>query len=311
MKKSWILIWLFIFSSLPETIAQNYWKSPPLYDYGNALKRKFIITTPGNMGPNALPVPEIKKGLVGNSMYVKAGGELHFGKGDFTRNAVASLYYPVVPGKVAVEVYGIPYEAYTLSESIKKERRILDVNCEGHTWGDYYFGTIIQVLKDHQKLPDLALALTCKTASGGSLLNARFTDAPAYFFDLSLGRDLLLNHGKIDKLRLYGSGGLYVWQTNSDYHPQDDAILYGLGCETQLGNLRLNQVLAGYHGYLDMRDKPMVIRNQVSWQFPHFNYSLEYQAGLNDYNYNSLKLTVSYFPFRNKEEVLDMLAENQ
>ena len=293
---SWIL-------SLPQTVfAQNYWKLPPLYDYGNALKRKFIITTPGYMGPNALPVPEIRKGLVEDNMYVKAGGETHFGEGDFTRNVYAKVYYPVVPGKVAIEVYGIPYEVYDLTEETKKERRILDVNCSGHTWGDYYFSTIIQLTKNKPVLPDMALAFSCKTASGKSILNARYTDAPAYFFDVSFGKDLQLPVTGIDKFRIYGTAGFYVWQTNSDQHPQDDAFLYGLGCETQLGKWRFNQVLAGYNGYLEMGDRPSVFRSQITRQQSFFNYSLEYQLGLRDYQFSSFKLCVAFFPFRSKPE---------
>ena len=309
--KSWryllFISWLYF---LPATgCAQNYWKQTPLYDYGNTLKRKFIITTPGNMGPNALPVPEIKKGLVGKNLYVKAGGELHFGQGDFTRNVTAAFYYPVVPEKVAVEIYGIPYEKYTVNERLKRERRILDENCEGHTWGDYYVGTTLQLLKDHASIPDMALAFTFKTASGNSLLNARFTDAPAYFFDLSMGRGFTLNHPQFRKLRLYGTGGFYVWQTNSDQHPQDDAFLYGLGCETEFGNWRLNQVFAGYNGYLNMRDRPSVFRFQVLRQQTLFNYTLEYQAGLNDFNYHSLKFGVAYFPFRKPKESLPEIVK--
>src|SRR5688572_13916662 len=300
--KSWPhLLFLFWILLLPEYgCAQNYWKSPPLYDYGNALKRKFIITTPGYMGPNALPVPEVKKGLVEDNFYVTAGSEVHIGEGDFTRNAYAKIYYPVVPGKVAFEVYGLPYEVYTLTEQTKQERRILDVNSSGHTWGDYYFSTIIQLTKDKPVIPDLTLAFSCKTASGGSILNARFTDAPAYFFDLSFGKDLKIPITVVKRFRVYGTGGFYVWQTNSDHHPQDDAVLYGLGMETQLRKWRFNQVLAGYNGYLDMRDRPSVIRFQATRQQPLFSYGLEYQVGLRDYQFSSFKFLVTFFLLRNK-----------
>src|SRR6478735_1334132 len=225
MKIGCFLLFFFgILGSWQRVSAQNYWKTPPLWDYGNALTRKFIITTPGYMGPNALPVPEIKKGVVGNNFYLKAGGEVQFGNGDLTRNTTAALYYPIVPGKVAVELYGIPYEAYTLTEGIKQKRRILDQNNAGHVWGDYYVGTILQVVKDKVYLPDIALAFTLKTASGNHLLNARFTDAPAYFFDLSFGKEFRFKRSAlIQSARIYGSGGLYIWQTNSDNYPQDDA----------------------------------------------------------------------------------------
>lgn len=310
MKVGWLFSCVYLLvSTWSEVTAQNYWQLPALSDYGNTLKRKYIITTPGNMGPNALPVPELRKGLVGDYFYFRAGGELHFGNGDFTRNLTTDFYYPVVPGKVAVELYAIPYEAYTVTDALKEKRRILDENNAGHAWGDYYISTIIQVAKDKVYLPDVTLAFTFKTASGNHLLNARFTDAPAYYFDLAFGKDIKFNQASwFQKLRIYGCGGLYIWQTNNEVHPQDDAILYGLGYDLQAKKWNLSQRFGGYYGYLNLRDRPQVLRNQLTWQQTRLYYFFEYEAGLHDFDFRSFKAGITVFPFRKKVETLPTLA---
>jgi hypothetical protein len=288
----WLLLWAPSILAQTKAIYRNYWDQVPLKGMGNTLNKKYIITTPGYMGPNALPVPDIKKGLVENEMYFRMGGEVHFGKGDHTENLQAKFYYPIVPGKIAMELYGVPYEYFTLNDEIKQFRRIQDSASTGHTWGDVYFGTVIQVIKDKHAWPDLALTLTCKTASGNNLILARFTDSPGYFFDMSMGKNIPVK-GK-QWLRLYGAAGFYVWQTNSDSHRQDDALMYGLGAQATFKYWQINNVWAGYNGYLHYRDKPMVYRFQLTRRQQRFQYYFEYQAGLHNFNYNSFKLGATY-----------------
>ena len=62
-------------------------------------------------------------------------------------------------------------------------------SAEGIEGGDFYFSTLIQLVKNHQKIPDILLSLNFKTSSGTGLENARFTDASAYFFDVSFHKE--------------------------------------------------------------------------------------------------------------------------
>ncbi len=67
------------------------------------------------------------------------------------------------------------------------ERRVRYLDGKGTANGDFYFSTIIQLLKK-EKLPEVALRMACRTASGNNLGSARYTDAPGYFLDISLGK---------------------------------------------------------------------------------------------------------------------------
>jgi len=46
----------------------------------------FIEIAPGYMGPNALPVPEVSKGIIDNELRAEVGIQAHFGDGDDTQN---------------------------------------------------------------------------------------------------------------------------------------------------------------------------------------------------------------------------------
>jgi hypothetical protein len=288
-----LLLWL-----APAALAQNYWKLTPNIGLGNTVREKYIITTPGYMGPNALPIPEVNKGLVNPNTNFKVSAETHNGKGDNTQNMYAQIYYSVVPGKIAIKLYGVPIEHFSLTDNAKQNRRILNSKNTGYTIGDLYFSSELQLIKSSRFFPDAVLTLTCKTASGNNLRLARFTDAPAYSFDVAFGKDLNIPVKGFKAARIYGSGGFFAWQTNSDIHRQDDAMSYGVGLETNYLQWKLNQVFAGYIGYINLRDKPSVYRLQLARQEKHFNYGLEFQYGLTDFNYTTYKVSVTCYPFR-------------
>ena len=47
---------------------------------------RYIVISPGFMGPNALPVPEIKKGIIENRIEFELSQQNHFSKHDKTFN---------------------------------------------------------------------------------------------------------------------------------------------------------------------------------------------------------------------------------
>ena len=69
--------------------------------------------------------------------------------------------------------------------------------------------------------------------AASSLGMARYTDAPAYYFDLSFGKPILPG------IKWTGMLGFYSRQIISDRHGQNDAFLFGTGAELYTRSLRL------------------------------------------------------------------------
>jgi hypothetical protein len=236
----------------------------------------YIIYSPYYLGPNALPVPFSQKGLVKNRYELQVNIESHFSTGDKTQNLFMSLYVPVVKNIIAVEFSGVPVEHYKMYEKTVFERRVRNRNGEGYAIGDFYFSTIIQLLKDN-KFPDVAFRMACRTASGSKLSDARFIDAPGYFFDISLGKDLLFQEKFTDKIRFFGMIGFYSWQMNLPDNRQNDAIIFGLGIDLFIKKFIISNSLDGYYGYIGnqeiivvkkdepvlYKDRPMVYRLDI------------------------------------------------
>ena len=268
---------------------------------------QYIIYSPYYTGPNALPVPFSQKGRVKDRFELRMDLEGHYSKGDKTQDVFFDCYIPLVKSIIALEFYGVPVEHYKMDEPTVIERRVRNRSGEGFATGDFYFSTIIQVIKN-QRMPDIALRMACKTASGSQLSDARNTDAPGYFFDLSLGKDVMFTDKFIHKIRIHGMIGFYSWQMNLPENRQNDAILFGAGLDLQFSRFYLNNSLDGYIGYfgnelvmvgdkeepVPFRDRPIVYRLDLMKQTDHFDFGLGYQLGLNDFIYQSFKASLIY-----------------
>lgn len=84
--------------------------------------------------------------------------------------------------------------------------------------------------------------------------------------------------------------GFMAYQTYDLMHNQNDAFLYGLGAEANFGKLSVKNDLAGYIGYLDIGDKPMVYRLELELAQKYFHWLLRYQYGIIDFPYQSIGL---------------------
>ena len=111
------------------------------------------------MGPNALPVPEIKKGKVEENIEFELSQQNHFSQYDNTYNLFTRFYLPIVNDKVAVEFYMVPLEYFSMDTVLRYERKTFKLEGEGIAVGDLYFSTIIKILKNHKYLPGLRIAL--------------------------------------------------------------------------------------------------------------------------------------------------------
>jgi len=293
-----LLVLLPLYGKAQEEYA--WWNAKHHWD-GVTHWSKYIITSPGYMGPNALPVPETHQGLLPDNPELELVFESHFSKGDNTRDAGTRLFLPVVKNLVGMELSMVPLEQYNMDTATRDERRTRNRTGEGWAVGDLAIGTVIQLVKG-RKSPDVILAVNLKTASGTKLSDARYTDAPAYSFSLDVGKDLARLSGTT-RLRGYGMLGFYAWQTNLDNNRQDDALLFGAGLGLRGARWQAGASLAGYAGYfgaekvvvadkdapLPYRDRPLVCRINLRKDLGRVKALLAFQRGLHDFGYTTLR----------------------
>jgi len=251
--------------------------------------RGLMHITPGYLGPNALPVPDVKKGIVPTGTNFELGLDFHFREGDPTQNIFAKYRRSFADDKIAIELYGVVLEHYAMSDIIRDERIARDKDGKGLAIGDLYFSTLIQLIKG-KKFPDTMLRMAGRTASGGKLEAARYSDSPGYFFDLSFSKEYYGNGEKMS-FQPFGSLGFYSWQTNDDFNLQNDALMFGVGADLKWLRWTVSNSLSGYSGYKKERDKPMVYTFDLNHKLKRNTLRLQYLYGLRDWNYQTIKLS--------------------
>lgn len=289
MKQLFLTFLMVILSLL--SIAQKdwgWWNDTHGWEVGMPGWRSWIISSPGFLGPNALPVPEVKRGFLTTKGEFELTASGHFKTDDYTQDISGRAYFPFAEGKIAVEVYGVILEHYSYSDEIRDERFSRDENGKGYAIGDFYFSTLIQLFKD-RKFPNTLFRFTGKTASGGNLDAARYADAPGYFLDLSFSKD----YGQREELlfRPFAMGGFYSWQTNDEENLQNDAILYGLGTDFEKNDWRFTSSLSGYYGYKDNGDRPMQLNFELRKEYDKKAIRIQYQHGLHDWLYRTVRFS--------------------
>lgn len=289
--KRFLFLLLFI---IPLTVFSQedftWWNEIHGWKPGMPSWRSFMIISPGFLGPNALPVPEMKKGILSGKREIEFGTDLHFLKGDNTQDLSGRFYYPFASGKIAIEVSGVLLEHYAMAEFIRDKRIARDKDGRGLAIGDLYFSTMIQLFKD-RKLPDTMLRMSCKTASGGRLDAARYADSPGYFFDLSFSKNLSSNEGKTQFVP-FGSLGFYSWQTNDDMNLQNDALLYGAGFDLRRNKITVANSISGYQGYKNNGDRPVIYTLDIQQKLKNKTLRIQYLHGIHDWLYQTVKLSL-------------------
>ncbi len=286
-------VFVLLFQNSKAQDDYSWWNEIHQWD-GHTPWNQYMTISTSFFGPNALPVPEVKKGNLSEELEFEIAGGLHFGAGDKTQDFFTRLYIPLAEGKVAIEGFLVPLEFFEMDTVTRDERAARTKSGKGHAGGDIYISTQIQLLEDKEKWPDIALELAFRTASGTRLSDARFTDGPGYYMDFSFGKSIALAEERDIELRLYLMLGLYVYQTYDLEHLQNDAWMEGVGAELNFKKFSLSQTLSGYQGYLDIGDKPLNYKASLNWKGRKFDAKLWYQLGLNDYPYQSLRAGVIY-----------------
>lgn len=252
-------------------------------------KMELLIYSPRYFGPNAFPIPELRSGRVPYHGEAEVRGEYHYFSGDKTRNLFGRALIPFVRGRAGVEVTFKMYEKYKMTPETRDERFAVETESPITCQGDVIVSSFFQILKS-EKWVDAMVTATIKTASGGRLCDARYTDAAAYWFDLTIGKDLvpLNKHGFL--LRGRFMGGFYCWMTNDLVHRQNDAVLFGAGLTGVYRNFTLATDFAGFAGYKSNGDFPMILRNNLRYDYKKNGISFRYNIGIKDRLYDTLSL---------------------
>jgi hypothetical protein len=252
---------------------------------------RYMLTQPGYMGPNAMPVPRTGNGSIDSVSSIALTGNLHFSKGDNTQNLALYANYALVKNVISFDASWVPYEHFTLSHEIKTKRHVFSqFYYDREAVGDIILNTNFQLLNKWRDRIHLALRIGYRFHAGSGFGLARTSDGPGYHFDLSFGKQF-----KNSPLKWIGMAGFYTWQIVSDNHRQDDAFLFGNGLEWNTKSLRLQTYVAGYIGYIgNSGDKPVVFRASAEKKLKRSSLLLGFQKGLNDFEYSSVEMGVKY-----------------
>lgn len=240
---------------------------------------------PAFFGPNALPIPDMSDGLTSSELRLELAADGYLGyDGSKTADLFARIEVPLFTRWANVSVWMPVYEWYTQAEGT------------GSGAGDVYLSTDVQILHSDwfkgtnaRWVPQMTLRLGMKTASGGQYNRRRHYDAPAYFFDTSIGQTFPFEHLS---LRVAGSLGFLCWQT-ADAR-QNDAVMYGLQATMKHEYASLQATWGGYVGWERYGDAPMSIKLRAAGHIQGFEPYVQYQYGIKDYPFHHLRVGLVY-----------------
>lgn len=270
----------------------SWWNKTQNWD-GFSSWTSYLKTSAAFFGPNALPIPTLNQAIINQKIIFEFRPEYHWSKGDKTSDVFTSLKLPLA-SRVDFEIFIVPIEYFTLDSVARFERAVRHLNAKGIAGGDFWFGTNFQILRQKNRIPDLIASFYFKTASGTNLDYARFTDAPGYYIMISSGKDLIQNKDKNRNLRLYGQAGFYAYQTWDDLHSQNDCIIFGAGIKYTNMIFIANFEIAGYLGYFEKGDSPVVLKAKIITKKEKLNLALNLQSGIHDFDYQSIGLSLVY-----------------
>ena len=292
MKRSlhYFLTTLALFTAMSSQAQTFDWWANNVHWDGVTSWKRYLIYSPGHMGPNALPVPEMANGSIDSITWVGSSGAFHFLKGDNTQNIKLNANILVAKDKVSIDFYYIPREWFQEDHATKTDRRVYyeyyDVK---KVAGDAYANINFALMNKWRPKVQLLLRMGYRFPTSSAYGPARYTDAPAYYFDLSCAKPLAPN------LKLAGMVGFHAYQTNSDVEYQNDAIVLGGGLEYNKNNTRLQFNVCTYYGYMRDRDDPMVLRLYYDKKFGKLGALLHLQKGIHDVHYTTVETGFRYY----------------
>jgi hypothetical protein len=280
-KNTIYILFIILFASIipNKGLAENDWRE----------NMKYLQYSPRYFGPNAFPMPELRGGFLETRWEIEVRGEYHEFEGDRTKDIYARLFVPVANGRAGLEINYVIYEYYNTTQETVEERHAAGRYWENGAHGDVIISSFYQLLKS-EKWADIMLEATLKTASGSRLVDARFTDAASYWFNVNIGRCLYKNTEHKSYIRAQGLAGFYCWMTNDMVHRQNDAFIYSAGISGAYKNITLNADIAGLHGYKNNGDRPLQLRTKLNYEYRKNILSFRYKHGMKDALYNTFSL---------------------
>ena len=276
--KTFAITLLFVFS----TVAQA--QDDPWQEY-----MKHMIYTPRYFGPNAFPLPELRNGFPDKRWELEVRGEYHTFKGDQAKDIYARMYAPVAGGRAGFEISYIFREYYNMTPETATERHAAGTHWDHGANGDVIFSSFYNLLKNNKRA-GLLFEASFKTASGTRLADARYTDAANYWCDLNAGYYLFRSADSLKFVTLQALSGFYCWMTNDIVHRQIDAFLYSGGISGGYKNLTMQADIAGFNGYLNKGDRPVILRTKLNYEYKNNILSFRYKHGIHDYQYDTYSL---------------------
>ena len=245
----------------------------------------YLQLSPAHMGPNALPVPEMHWIDRDSTSWFMGQAQVFLHQQEITvASRLALLWRPSPWFRFRAHV--VPVEWFETSHDLKTDRRIFHENYDDRIAGgdihvESFFTLPWRLFRGGG--PEVRIAV--KTASGTNLGSARYTDTPGYTFSVSDRWQLSPEHAIEAML------GLFVYQTYSELHRQNDCFLWGAGHSWSIGKFRLFHAVRGYQGYLRNGDAPVVYDAEFNYRAgPRSEFHLGAGVGINDHPFRSIAI---------------------
>ena len=261
------------------------------------------LVAPAYFGPNAFPVPDMLDGSTSGDLKVELYGDgflcsmTSVPTDDLTLDLFAKATIPLFTDRVNLVVWMPVVEWFRSGPDVNRLRRIQDPDrwITGIDSGDAYVSTDILVMDERKRGCGMVLRAALKSASGNSFGTARMYDAPGYFFDLSVGRNIKESADSKTVVRVALTAGFLCWQTANGR--QNDAVMYGALASLKTGPFKAEVNYGGYVGWEQKGDRPMTLKTKLAWSFGRCSLNAMYQVGFMDWPFHQIRLGATYsFP---------------
>ncbi len=261
------------------------------------------LVAPGYFGPNAFPVPDMLDGTTSSDLRVELYGDgflcsmTQRPSDDITLDIFAKATIPLFTDRVNLVIWMPVVEWFRSGPAVNVLRRVQDPDrwMSGVDSGDAYVSTDILILDERKRGCGLVLRAALKSASGNSFGTARVYDAPGYFFDVAVGRDIVKSADGKTVFRTALSAGFLCWQTGNGR--QNDAVMYGALASLRTGPFKAEVNYGGYVGWEGKGDRPMTLKTKLSWSIGRCSINAMYQVGFVDWPFHQVRLGAAYsFP---------------
>lgn len=261
------------------------------------------LVAPGYFGPNAFPVPDMLDGTTSSDLRVELYGDgflcsmTQRPSDDITLDLFAKATIPLFTDRVNLVIWMPVVEWFRSGPAVNVFRRVQDPDrwISGVDSGDAYVSTDILILDERKRGCGLVLRAALKSASGNSFGTARVYDAPGYFFDVAVGRDIVKSADGKTVFRTALSAGFLCWQTGNGR--QNDAVMYGALASLKTGPFKAEVNYGGYVGWEGKGDRPMTLKTKLSWSIGRCSINAMYQVGFVDWPFHQVRLGAAYsFP---------------